>query len=566
MGRGKGGSASHSKRTAGVVKTSGLGGSSAMKMDGESELYIDDDLLEGVSHTLAGLSNETINRLRMGNEPVVPAEISEIGRTQPMTEKIYRLVATDLDNDEFTIPDDYAVNLEKDVWQKDWSLPRYQKLNDNEKKAIVAYTSQGYRELNEYLRNLDENMKQLAQEDSPKAWRQQRAANLAKMVNSPKYKFMRQFTTVLMSALSKIIDADKHHPVTLATRGASLDENATEGRLTYDAGFRSSSGTTNKDGYSGLSTQSVMVTNKGADIGNVSCFPTEHEFLIMPGTTFKIDMVAEGSLSGSRTAAGMKRYIAGREYDFERQKPVDAQDTDIAAHLERFAHPDIQRAWEEELKPYTMNQYQADEKIWRLAQKSPKFAAEVEDYLAHSRWAGEFASKYLGRRWEKAEKAMLAKKDPTAIKNYILALDDFKKTGWKEGEKVILEEGSINDILEYADEVYPNKRWKEAEDVILRQGMNSFFLSKVLNYISDHVGGRWHEYEQKLLDTARESSSGYLEAKDLLRYAKSQIDGRWEEAEPLMARNKDVLKEYLGHLALLNIPAPMNLVNIVLGS
>jgi len=286
MGRGQGGSTSHGKRTAGVVKTSGIGAASAMKAaevqddgvvvsvdsaDGTKTYNLNKALLGKIAHHIGDLSNEAIDELRdvIGLGGVnVPSVIREIGKAQPITEKLYRLVAIDLEDGELAKTGDGDLGLE--VWQKE----KYSDLDDNEKVALREYTDLKSQAMNDYLRGLNTALTDLADtekqikaesdENVIKALKRRRdkaVTDFVRYLSSGGQRTIRKFVAAAMNGLAKMIDAQKNEPPLLVTRGAQEDSVKKDGDVVYEPAFRSASSlTTNEGAFTGSPRQFVFFT------------------------------------------------------------------------------------------------------------------------------------------------------------------------------------------------------------------------------------------------------------------------------------------------------------------
>lgn len=230
---------------------------------------------------------------------------------------------------------------------------------------------------------------------------------------------------------------------------------------------------------------------------------------------------------------------------------------------------------------------------------------EIEDIIIKNGTSDSIIkyTKYLiGNRWDKAEKELLKRKDTEGLYKYT---KDFIGDGlvigrWPEAEYIILNSDDVETMYNYAARVIDD-RWIEAEDKILNSGKTSV----IYDYINDVVRStRWPEGEQALIQSGnigilldyityhpkiinepnnRENIkrvildkidfdtdefermifilSSFLREerwdefeklllkkgspKQILQYTENIILDRWPEAEPILSKNKKILKQYM---------------------
>ena len=180
----------------------------------------------------------------------------------------------------------------------------------------------------------------------------------------------------------------------------------------------------------------------------------------------------------------------------------------------------------------------------------------------------QYFNKFIPGKWPELEKAILASEDG----EFCVAYATKTRERWPEAEKYIINDSRM--IISYAQDVL-SRRWPEAEIVLLdrykKNSINDVVIGErhAINY-SGIIDGRWPEFEvitesvfrihsieddclDYLIDYAKEKKNfinqsrwvwleqAILEKaqnKFILEYVINVIQGRWKEAEPVLAVSK----------------------------
>ena len=605
MGRGRGGSTSHGKRTPGGIRTSSqmskvgeieakdgvLGGEQTpgspdrvdasqapeqnnftnekvtIENPNEAETTantgakaLDQEAVLSVKTNKSGANNKTIKaaetktglrginestiddwRKELGfGEAMIPKPLKSVLKDQPVSKKIFQLVAPSIDDKDpsgrdLTMDDmvdlfnvkTRSERLTKEDLQKrlkrtneamaDRATPRFKKdaLSDAEQLAVNLYTHSAWTgEINDYLRTMDQMIRDMSVEKDPE--KQKTIKNrITDALANPDNQQIKRVASLMMTGLGKLILQERieNQPPRAVTRRFKQDVKFKKGDVFYDPALMS----TGNASYGALelfrgNKALTAWTKQGADITDMSSHFDENEVLVFPGTLFKVDHTFE---TKNRVKEHEQR-IAALEVDTKGNELEGRKGTKISDQF-KMRNPASYQKW----------RYDIDDKkedmVDNLAINNIKVAEGMDDpiyiTLAMAKQSGERVK----------DREAIIKKDPAASLKYAKIINEKKviKERFEAGEEAMAKDPDI--AVKYA--LLLGKRFEAGEDAIAKDANAS------VRYARNVVRGRFEKGEAAI-------------AKDpeaVIKYASTF--GRFKAGEKALEANIVYFSQYLDILS-----------------